>query len=147
MAKPTRNFQSAGRGIIAITQTVDEAAPISLAPAPADNDQFNRLRAGLVTIAFVRLEEIHFQFGSSFLLPFDFDAGPLKRLMNRHKGAKLAVFGHADPVGSESFNKTLSGRRAAAVYGMLVRNVSLWEKLYFEHDNNGKDEWASPPSR
>jgi len=138
-----RRFQSAGRGIIAVDEPEREKLPLALAPSLASDTNFNRVRAGLVTVAFVRLEEIHFAFGSSFLLPFDFDAGPLKRIMKRHEGCKLAVYGHADPVGAEGFNKTLSGRRALCVYAMLVRRVDLWQELYTQHDTNGKDDWGA----
>jgi len=32
-----------------------------------------------------------------------------------HPACPLSVFGHADPVGSDDYNKALSGRRAMAV--------------------------------
>lgn len=142
MANQARRFQSSGRGITAVSDKPQESIQLALAPSLDSDSGFNLVRAGLVTVAFVRLEDIHFEFGSSFLLPFDFDAGPLKRLIKQHDGAKLGVFGHADPVGSESFNKLLSGRRAAAVYGMFLRDVDLWHQLYTDHDTNGKDEWT-----
>ena len=140
-----QRFESAGRGIIAVSQPVRELRPVAVAPTLEDDADFNTVRTGLITVASFRVEDIHFEFGSSFLLPFDFDAGPLKRLIDRHEGSKLAVFGHADPVGQEEFNKILSGRRAAAMYGLLVRDVDLWQKLYFDHDSNGKDGWGVGP--
>jgi hypothetical protein len=143
MAKLPRRFQSAGKGIIAEDEPPRENLPLALAPSLATDQNSNRVRAGLVTVAFVRLEDIHFAFGSSFLLPFDFDAGPIKRLRKRHEGAQMAVFGHADPVGTKAFNKVLSGRRALCVYALLVRRVDLWEDLYRDHDSNGKDDWGA----
>ena len=44
----------------------------------------------------------------------------LADLMAAHPGCVLGVFGHADPVGSDDLNKHLSGRRAAAIYGLLL---------------------------
>ncbi len=51
----------------------------------------------------------------------------------------LSVFGHADPVGPavdpDGYNKALSGRRATAVYALLIVNsnpdaaVNLWRKI------------------
>src|SRR5262249_12313537 len=117
-----RRFQSAARGIVAVSEPRGSQKPLAVAPASTESADFNRLRPPLIAVAFVRFEDVHFEFGSSFLLPFEFDAGPLKRLLDRHRGAKLAVFGHADPVGREAFNKILSGRRAASVYGLLVRD-------------------------
>jgi len=107
--------------------------------------EFNTLRARLIPRGCFKLEDSHFAFDSSFVLPLDqtFDAGPLKTLMDKHPGAKLSIFGHADPVGQDTYNKTLSGRRAQVIFGMLIREVTLWEDLYYNHDSNGKDEWGA----
>ncbi|HEY3518954.1 MAG TPA: peptidoglycan-binding protein, partial [Gammaproteobacteria bacterium] len=43
---------------------------------------------------------------------------------------RISIFGHGDPVGDDDLNKRLSGRRAAAVYGLLTRTVEVWEDLY-----------------
>ena len=109
--------------------------------------EFNTLRARLIPRGCFKLEDSHFAFDSSFVLPLDqtFDAGPLKALMDKHPGAKLSIFGHADPVGQDTYNKTLSGRRAQVIFGMLIREVTLWEDLYYNHDSNGKDEWGVRP--
>jgi hypothetical protein len=42
----------------------------------------------------------------------------------------MSRFGHADPVGNDNYNKILSGRRAAAVYGMLTHDAAIWEDLF-----------------
>jgi hypothetical protein len=78
-------------------------------------------------------------------LGLTFDAGPLKVLMDKHPGSKISIFGHADPVGKDEFNKVLSGRRAQAIFGLLVRDVGLWNDLYFHHDTQGKDRWGVRP--
>jgi hypothetical protein len=122
-----------------------ESSEPPLLVAPATNGEFNRLRARLIPKACFKLEEANFEFDSSFILPLGltFDAGPLKALLDKHPGAKLSIFGHADPVGRDDYNKTLSGRRAQALFGLLVRDVKLWEDLYFHHDRfSGKDEWG-----
>jgi peptidoglycan hydrolase-like protein with peptidoglycan-binding domain len=61
--------------------------------------------------------------------------------MKEHPGAPLSIFGHADPVGDDDYNKKLSGRRATAVYGMLTRNTDLWEELY--SNPLGRDDWKT----
>src|SRR5262249_43042782 len=66
----------------------------------------------------------------------------LTSLIKTHPDCPLSIFGHADPVGSDDYNKTLSGRRATAIYAMLIRDASLWEHLYsspFGDDIWGKD--------
>jgi len=82
------------------------------------------------------------------------EIGQLADLRNRHKRdiatlggdpvslfPPLSVFGHADPVGDDSYNKILSGRRAIAVYGLLTRKTSLWKQLYsLPH---GNDNWRT----
>ena len=73
---------------------------------------------------------------------FDFDAGSLKDLLALHPGSKLFICGHADPVWQDDFNKVLSGRRAESVFGLLLRDIPLWEDLYRHHDKQGKDIWS-----
>jgi hypothetical protein len=94
-------------------------------------------------MACFKLEDNNFEFDSSFMTVLTFDAGPLKDLLDAHPGAKLSIFGHADPSGRDDYNKVLSGRRAQAVFGLLVRDIGLWEDLYFHHDKfSGQDEWG-----
>lgn len=62
----------------------------------------------------------------------------LAALHRRMQTPTASVFGHADPVGTDEYNKTLSGRRAAAIYGLLTRDLDLWDQLYdqpFATDN------------
>ena len=55
-------------------------------------------------------------------------------------GLRLTVFGHADPTGRDEYNQVLAGRRAKAVYGLLVRDVHMWDELYRE--SHGGDPWT-----
>ena len=59
--------------------------------------------------------------------------------MKSHPDAPVSIFGHADPVGNDDYNKKLSGRRAMAVYGILTRNADIWEELY--SNPLGNDDW------
>jgi outer membrane protein OmpA-like peptidoglycan-associated protein len=114
-----------------------------LVVGPSTEKEFNTLRARLIPKACFKLEDSNFEFDSSFITILTFDVGPLKDLLDKHPGSKLSIFGHADPVGRDDYNKTLSGRRAQAIFGLLVRKVDLWEDLYFHHDSfSGKDEWG-----
>lgn len=111
---------------------------------PATTDQFNRLRVRLIPKACWKLEESNFEFDSSFVLPLGLtlDTGRLKQLLDTHPKSVLSVFGHADPVGQDEYNKTLSGRRALAVYGLLTRRTDIWDELYRKHDASGHDPWG-----
>lgn len=52
----------------------------------------------------------------------------------------ISIFGHADPVGDDEYNKRLSGRRATAIYALLTRKTKLWEELYSQL--YGRDNWG-----
>jgi hypothetical protein len=111
---------------------------------PATESQANRITTPLIPKACWKLEESHFEFDSSFVLPLSltFDTGRLKALLDLHPNSILSVFGHADPVGRDEYNKTLSGRRALAIYALLVRDIAIWQELYDIHDTSGRDEWG-----
>ncbi len=104
--------------------------------APATNQQLNTIRPHLVPIACWSIGDQRFEFGSSFILPEVAEdvhslAALYRGLQNKHgKRPVASLFGHADPVGEDAFNKKLSGRRAMAVYGMLTRRTELWEDIY-----------------
>lgn len=48
--------------------------------------------------------------------------------------AKIMIFGHTDKVGSDSYNKALSERRAKSVYAFITDDAETWEDLYKEED-------------
>ena len=107
-------------------------------------DEQNALSVPLETIAHVHVEDAYFDFSMSFPLP---DASrPLAQLAGlreRHPGAQVALFGHSDRVGAETFNKKLSGRRALAIYATLTRDVERFDALY--GGKLGNDDWKRRP--
>lgn len=120
--------------------------------APSVGQEFNAVELDLVPTACLGLRDTVFAFDSSFVKP---DAGNvlvskllarLQPLRQRHADAggrlpRLSVFGHADPTGKDEYNKTLSGRRAKAVYGLLTHRVDLWQQI---HDTPlGGDDWKA----
>jgi len=123
----------------------DPGAPAVLV-APATADEKNTIRPPLIPLACWKIEDLRFEFGSSVILPESKEDLPLlAALIDEHaeprrepgqprspqaKLPRATVFGHADPVGDDDFNKRLSGRRAAAVYGMLTRRDEVWEDLF-----------------
>jgi hypothetical protein len=118
-----------------------EAQPIFA--APASGKEANRIRSGLFPRACFKLEDTVFAFDSSFpVFGQTFDAEKLKDLLEAHKGARLSIFGHADPSGDDDYNKVLSGRRAQAIHAMLLRDTAVWRELYVRHDVRGRDKWG-----
>ena len=122
------------------------AAPsIPILSAPSDDDKHNSLALDLVPLACLCLHDLVFAFDSSFINPDSAEAFselPQLRDDNRMPTGELPVlslFGHADPVGKDEYNKKLAGRRARAVYGVLTKDTSIWKDLL----NNplGGDDW------
>src|SRR5215813_9086595 len=117
---PSLNRISTAGGITA-DLPIPQTQPVLVAPTTTQG--FNSLRGALIPIACWRLDEVRFEFDSSFVLSTSSDEfQALDNLRKMHPGAPLSIFGHADPVGDDSYNKQLSGRRAQAVHAVLVRN-------------------------
>ena len=90
-----------------------EALPILVSTTERDGKGRNTLRMDLIAIACWKLNDSGFNFGSSFVVSSskaDFEA--LGNLYTQYPGSPLTVFGHADPVGDDVSNETLSGHRA-----------------------------------
>jgi len=117
---------------------------------PSTDGEFNTVRVGLVPVACWRVEDLRFEFDSSFItLGIKAELEHLAKLMKEHPpssrsdgkpGCPLSVFGHADPTGNDDYNKQLSGRRAAVIYALLTRDTNLWEKLFSQP--LGRDKWG-----
>lgn len=114
--------------------------PIAVAPTVAG--VHNTVRDPLLPIACWRLDDVRFAFDSSFVQPTARDElVRFAALWERTIHAPASVFGHADPVGDDAYNKTLAGRRALAIYGLLVRDTAIWEELYSQPF--GGDDWRT----
>jgi outer membrane protein OmpA-like peptidoglycan-associated protein len=110
--------------------------------APTTEVVENTVRAFLVPVGCWRIDDVRFEFDSSAVLPgARKEMKLLEQLVKAHPGAPLSLFGHADPVGNDEYNKTLSGRRAKAIYAMLTRDTAMWEDL-FSHAA-GNDNWGT----
>src|SRR5262245_39987318 len=127
-------------GGVAATLAPTELDPVLV--APATGAEFNAIIAAIIPVACWRVEDIRFEFDSSFPLPaIKAELEELKALVKKHPGSPLSVFGHADPVGNDDYNKALSGRRATAIYGLLIRDTDLWEELFSQP--LGNDKWGT----
>lgn len=143
------NIQSAtGGGVAALQQSL----PVldSLVSPASDAKGRNTIQLSVIPFACWRADDVRFEFDSSFLRPdISAEIESLAILIDQHtlpnlQGVPthrptLSVFGHADPTGDDDYNKALSGRRAQAMYALLVRDVELWEDL-FAHPH-GRDNW------
>jgi len=121
---------------------IDISVEHELYVSPTVGAEFNTYRPALFPVACWHLYDIRFEFDSSFVMPDTQDEmAELKRLCAEHAESPLSVFGHADPVGSEDYNKSLSGRRAKAVHDLIIRDVDGWEELYSKPF--GGDTWST----
>jgi hypothetical protein len=154
------SIHSASIGGVIGNHPTPDAFQLLVAPSTADESNTARLR--LIPIACFRIDDVRFKFDSSFVLP---DAKAemnaftdLRKKDPRVLGAPISVFGHADPsfqgnfeLGSstansgDEYNKTLSGRRAIAIYAMLIRDPSFWNTLFSNH--LGADVWGEDAIR
>lgn len=107
----------------------------------AQGVESSRVQLPLRPVACCLLPDRHFEFDSSFLRSDV--AESLARLAAKRKanpGSPITLFGHADPVGQDEYNKGLSDRRVRAVYGLLVRDAAIWEELF--QKPAGNDKWG-----
>ena len=114
--------------------------------APTLTDLHNGLAIDVRPIACLNVGDILFEFDSS--VPREEAGALLSRLpaLRRSRpnaaGALplVSIFGHADPSGQDDYNKTLAGRRATAIYALLIHDSARWEAL-FAHPFGG-DDWS-----
>jgi hypothetical protein len=104
----------------------------TLRVAPTDgSSKFNAIRIPLIPIACWRLEDPAFAFDSSFVSPtFHDELTVLSGVVAANPGCPATLFGHCDPAGDDTLNKTLGDRRAIAIYALITRQPDLWEWIY-----------------
>ncbi len=115
-------------GGIAAQHRARRSLPVLVAPSLGAEK--NTLGIADVPLACWRMEAARFDFDSSVIRPdAEAELTLLAGMFDTTGGAALSVFGHADPVGDDEYNKALSGRRTKAVYGLLTRNTTMWNEL------------------
>jgi hypothetical protein len=146
-SKDSPKVQAISEAVVAADHTPAPGEPPRV--APATGGERNRIRTIISPIACWRAEDVFFDFDSSYIKPHGArEIAALRDLREKHKlviGDKshfppLSIFGHADPIANDDYNKKLSGRRAAAIYGLLTRDTELWEHLFSEP--YGGDSWG-----
>jgi len=150
MASPIFMLDIDPVGVVA-THPARFELPALVAPVPAGDapKSHNTIRAQLIAIGCMRIFKEGFAFDSSLVSPEAEKSltrfAKLMLAIRRQDDAEpkrfppCSVFGHTDPTGEVGYNKTLSGRRARAVYALLTRNTEIWDDLY-QHAHGG-DNW------
>ncbi len=144
-----------------------DADPLEFFVAPATSGESNALNLNLFLAAYACVTDMRFKFDSSFVLPgvqAEMAAfSSLRKSNPQFMGAPISIFGHADPTfhgnfeltddakkkrlmeEGDDYNKNLSGRRAIAIYAMLIRDPGLWDTLFTKH--LGADVWGNDSIR
>lgn len=85
----------------------------------------------------VSIPGITFAFDKSFIRPWIVDfIQPVEAALQRYPNAQVLIYGHTDRVGSPTYNKSLSDRRAKSVYAFITDDTTIWEELY------GQENWG-----
>ena len=93
-----------------VSGTHPDADQLQFLVAPSTASEFNTAHLRLIPVACWKVEDIRFAFDSAFVTPdIATELTQLTSLVKDHPGCPLSVFGHADPVGPDSYNKILSG--------------------------------------
>ena len=133
------------------------AGPFRFLVAPATSDESNLLRLPLVSVGCWAVDDVRFAFDSSFVNadcsggggpPEDIrvELAALQSLRDDNAGCPLALFGHADPVGDDSYNKALSERRARAIYALLIFKTDPDTALSYWQGIARTENWGQPQS-
>jgi len=131
--KATIHYQSGA--LVSADHDKIEDPQFPVAPSTSARDTANTIRPSLIPWACWKVEDICFEFGRAFVRPDAQEAfTELAKLREKHPDTPITLFGHADPVGNDQYNKDLSLRRAKAVYAVLIRNTALWEEIYSHKD-------------
>ncbi len=157
MGDSQSNIHSATEGGIAAEHAA-LPAPQALVATTTSGTEFNAIKASVIPFACWKVHDMRFAFDSCFVLPgIKAELIELKSLMDKHtvkgvagqpdKTPVLSAFGHADPVGTDVYNKALSGRRVIAIYAVLTRRIDMWEDLYSRTDkfvtSSASDVWGT----
>ena len=142
---------------VAATHPLTIDFPRRVAPALKSDPKHNTIKPFLIVVGCCSLPHTQFDFDSSFVLPVARSSfvrlARLRDDLTEVDGSlvspgapasrrlpTLSIFGHADPVGDPHYNSRLSARRADAVYGMLIQDPSIWERLIASP--LGGDRWG-----
>ncbi len=128
-----------------------------VAPSTSDKKVKNTIVLEVNVVACWKVEDIFFEFDEAFVKKeitvqdqvktTSDEFKKLRDLYNRlvtlfeqhpsyrkYPRPPATVFGHADRVGGDDYNKTLSERRAKVIYGILLRDPAIWKEVFKRKD-------------
>lgn len=114
---------------------------IWVARSTLDKNNENTVNRQILPISCWKIEDICFDFDRAFvnaMAKYAFmDLKELYQTINKKFGSnpKMALFGHADPVGKDDYNKKLSEMRAQAVYAILIKDAAMWQHIFKQRDD------------
>jgi len=94
-------------------------------------DDFNIKHIDIDSV--VILKNILFEFDKAEIQPISYnELNRLLNLLRNNPGLKIDIYGHADKIGNEKYNKKLSELRAKAVFEYLIANGINKSRLSFD---------------
>jgi hypothetical protein len=121
-----------------------ERIEFNVSPSTSRKETENTIKLGLQVVACWKAEDLCFDFDKPFVRPDTRDeledfARHYNKLVYMFEQQPaywdtprppVSIFGHADPVGKDPYNKTLSENRAKVIYGVLTRDVDKWKEVF-----------------
>lgn len=106
-------------------------------PVPVKADDLTRL--SLEPGKPIRLKNIYFEFDKDELMPRSYvELKKLLQIMRDHPSMIIAISGHTDGLGSDTYNLELSRRRAKAVADFLIENKIALKRLSSKGEGESK---------
>jgi hypothetical protein len=152
---PTGGISHVSSGGVAGVHSVPVPQPLLV--GPTTEDQQNLANLPLVAVACWAIDDLRFAFDSSFLnVDYDgnetppedirFELNHLSQLVGPgapYEGCPLSLFGHADPVGTDIYNKSLSERRARSVYALLIYKTDKQTAIDYWNQISSQENWGA----
>jgi Putative peptidoglycan binding domain len=156
-AKPDTTGEEVGNGLF-----VDVEGEAKLAEHPArfslpiispaftgnEPDKHVTVQQPLTAIACWRIPGNFYNFDSTFVRPesqpaFQQFAKFYNQLVKAYHGRPpMTLFGHADPVGTDTYNSSLSQLRALSIFAIFRRDADLWEECFNAHTKGVSKAWG-----
>lgn len=106
-------------------------------PPPIKSDDLTKI--DITAGATIRLKDIYFEFDRDELMPRSYvELHKLLKLMRKNAGMRIAIAGHTDNSGTDTYNLDLSRRRAKAVLTFLTDNGIEAERLKYSGEGERK---------
>lgn len=122
--KITETATAAGEAVKdAADKTVEGAGKVVESAGNLTNNTAEKLEAALTSGNSFVLEGLNFAYNSNNLTPeSQLKLKEIVVVLKKHGDIKVEIQGHTDNVGNDSFNKTLSQKRANSIKSYLVQN-------------------------